>query len=594
MAYTLDQLNAASLDDACQMLDGLYEHTPWIAREALAQRPFASLAALKYAMTQVLARAGRDAQVALIHAHPELAGKAMVSQTLTAESTHEQSKAGLTQCTPEEFARIQQLNADYNAKFGWPFILAVRGPRGTGLNKSQIIAAFERRLHGHPDFELAECIRNIHRIAEIRLQDKFDAAPHTGNHVWDWHEALAQHSESPWAERGELTVTYLTPAHQACAQDIARTMRSVGCDEVHIDAVGNVVGRYHGAQQGAPYLLTGSHYDTVRNGGKYDGRLGVYVPLACIERLHQAGQRLPVGIEVVAFAEEEGQRYKATFLASGALVGDFNPAWLDQQDTQGITMQAAMQQAGHPGTMASILAIKRNAADYVGFIEVHIEQGPVLNELHLPLGVVTSINGSVRLMGEAVGMACHAGTTPMDRRADAACAVAELMLYVEQRAKQDGDSVGTVGMLNVPSGSINVVPGRCQFSLDLRAPSNSQRDALLADVTAATQRIAQQRGVHLQLEEIMRASAAPSHPQLQALWAQAVESLGLPAYTLPSGAGHDAMKLHDLMPQAMLFVRGENAGISHNPLESTSADDMELAVQAFWHVLHHLPSPLSA
>jgi beta-ureidopropionase / N-carbamoyl-L-amino-acid hydrolase len=594
MAYTLDQLNAASLDDACQMLDGLYEHTPWIAREALAQRPFASLAALKHAMTQVLGRAGREAQVALIRAHPELAGKAMVSQTLTAESTNEQSKAGLTQCTPNEFAKIQQLNADYNAKFGWPFILAVRGPRGTGLSKSQIIATFERRLHGHPDFELAECLRNIHRIAEIRLQDKFDAAPYTGNHVWDWHEALAQHSESPWAERGELTVTYLTPAHQACARDIADTMRSVGCDEVHIDAVGNVVGRYHGAQANRPYLLTGSHYDTVRNGGKYDGRLGIYVPLACIERLHQSGQRLPFGMEVVAFAEEEGQRYKATFLASGALVGDFNPAWLNQQDAQGTTMQAAMQQAGHPGTMESIQGLKRHAADYLGFIEVHIEQGPVLNELHLPLGVVSSINGSVRLVGEAVGMASHAGTTPMDRRADAACAVAELMLYVEQRAKHDGNSVGTVGMLNVPSGSINVVPGRCQFSIDLRAPTNAQRDALLADVLAAAQRIAAQRGVHLQLEETMRASAAPSHPKLQALWAQAVTSLGLPAYTLPSGAGHDAMKLHDLMPQAMLFVRGENSGISHNPLESTTADDMELAVQAFWHVLHHMPTSLSA
>lgn len=594
MATTLAQLNAASLDEACQMLDGLYEHTPWIAREALAQRPFASLAALKYALTQVLARAGREAQIALIRAHPELAGKAMVSHTLTAESTNEQNQAGLTQCTPEEFAKIQQLNADYNAKFGWPFILAVRGPRGTGLSKSHIIATFERRLHGHPDFELAECIRNIHRIAEIRLQDKFDAVPHTGNHVWDWHEALAQHSESPWAERGELTVTYLTPAHQACARDMANTMRSVGCDEVHIDAVGNVVGRYQGAQAHTPYLLTGSHYDTVRNGGKYDGRLGIYVPLACIERLHQSGQRLPFGIEVVAFAEEEGQRYKATFLASGALVGDFNPAWLTQQDAQGTTMQAAMQQAGHPGILESIQSIKRNAADYLGFMEVHIEQGPVLNELHLPLGVVSSINGSVRLMGEAVGMACHAGTTPMDRRADAACAVAELMLYVEQRALQDGDSVGTVGMLNVPSGSINVVPGRCQFSLDLRAPTNAQRDALLADVLAAAQRIAQQRGVHIQIEETMRASAAPSHPQLQALWAQAVSSLGLPAFTLPSGAGHDAMKLHDLMPQAMLFVRGENSGISHNPLESTTADDMELAVDAFWHVLHHMPSSLVA
>jgi N-carbamoyl-L-amino-acid hydrolase len=586
MALTLEQLNSASREEAAGMLDGLYEHSPWIAEQALNERPFQSLAHLKHAMCEVLAHAGREAQLGLIRAHPELAGKAMVTKTLTAESTNEQTKAGLTDCTPEEFAKIQKLNADYNAKFGWPFILAVRGPRGLGLNKAQIIEAFERRLHGHPDFELAECLRNIHRIVEIRLNDKFGVEPTLGHQVWDWQEKLAQHSDPGFAERGQLTVTYLTDAHRACAQRISHWMKDCGFDEVEIDAVGNVVGRYHPATPGQKYLLTGSHYDTVRNGGKYDGRLGIFVPMACVSELHRQGKRLPFGIEVVGFAEEEGQRYKATFLGSGALIGDFRAEWLDQQDADGITMRAAMQHAGL--CVDDIARIRRDPAQYLGFIEVHIEQGPVLNEVNIPLGVVTSINGSVRYLCEVIGTASHAGTTPMDRRRDAACAVAELALYMEQRAARDGDSVATIGQLQVPNGSINVVPGRCSFSLDLRAPTNAQRDALQADVLAQLQAICERRGVRCTVEETMRAAAAPSAPEWQARWERAVQTLGVPLFRLPSGAGHDAMKLHEVMPQAMLFVRGENAGISHNPLESSTSDDMQLAVDAFTHVLNQL------
>ncbi|HRM47379.1 MAG: 2-oxo-4-hydroxy-4-carboxy-5-ureidoimidazoline decarboxylase [Alicycliphilus sp.] len=586
MALTLEQLNRAPLPEATQMLDGLYEHTPWIAEQALAQRPFTSLAHLKHAMVRVLAAAPREAQLALVRAHPELAGKAMVSKTLTAESTNEQSKAGLTDCTPEEFARIQQLNSDYNARHGFPFILAVRGPRGLGLPKQEIIDTFARRLENPVDFELAEALRNIHRIVEIRLNDKFGFAPTLGNDVWDWQEKLSTHSDPGYAEKGQLTVTYLTDAHRACAQRISHWMRDCGFDEVEIDAVGNVVGRYHGAQPDAKYLLTGSHYDTVRNGGKYDGRLGIFVPMACVRELHRAGRRLPFGIEVVGFAEEEGQRYKATFLGSGALVGDFRAEWLEQKDADGITMRQAMQHAGL--CVDDIPKLKREAANYLGFVEVHIEQGPVLNELDIPLGVVTSINGSVRFVGEVCGMASHAGTTPMDRRRDAAAAVAELILYVEKRAAQDGDSVGTVGQLEVPSGSINVVPGRCRFSLDLRAPTNAQRDRLVHDIEAELQAICARRFVHYSLEETMRAAAAPSAPEWQQRWEKAVAALGVPLYRMPSGAGHDAMKLHELMPQAMLFTRGINSGISHNPLEATTSDDMQLAVDAFTHVLNQL------
>ncbi|MBK8665138.1 MAG: 2-oxo-4-hydroxy-4-carboxy-5-ureidoimidazoline decarboxylase [Burkholderiales bacterium] len=588
MPLTLDQLNAAPAAEAEQMLDGLYEHTPWIAAEALKARPFKSLAQLKRAMADVLARGTTEQHLALIRAHPELAGKAMVAKTLTAESTNEQGKAGLTECTPEEFARIQQLNADYNARFGFPFILAVRGPRGTGLNKQQIIDTFARRLANHPDFERAEALRNIHRIAEIRLADKFAADPALGNEVWDWHEQLAQHSDPGFAEAGQLTVTYLTDAHRACAAFISQTMREAGFDEVTQDAVGNVVGRYRAdpALENAKTLMTGSHFDTVRNGGKYDGRLGISVPVMCVRELHRAGRRLPFDIEVIGFAEEEGQRYKATFLGSGALIGQFNPAWLDQQDADGVTMRQAMQQAGL--AMDDIPKLKRDPSRYLGFVEVHIEQGPVLNELNLPLGIVTSINGSVRYLGEFIGQASHAGTTPMDRRRDAACAAAELALYIEQRAAQDGDSVATMGLLQVPNGSINVVPGRCAFSLDLRAPTDAQRDALDADVLAQIKQIAERRGVAYTLEETLRASAAPSDPAWQQRWERAVESLGLPLFRMPSGAGHDAMKLHEVMPQAMLFVRGENAGISHNPLESTHADDIELAVRAMQRLLDDL------
>jgi len=584
---TLNQLNAASQAEFTQWLDGTYEHSPWIAFQAWVQRPFKSLAQLKLALAEAVRNAGRAAQLALIRAHPELAGKAMVSKTLTAESTNEQGKAGLTDCTLEEFERIQQLNAGYNAKFGFPFILAVRGPRGLGLSKGEIIAAFARRLDNHPDFELAESLRNIHRIAEIRLNDKFGHSPDLGNQVWDWAEQLAAHSDPGYAERGELTVTYLTDAHRACARQLAEWMREdCGFDDVSIDAVGNVVGIFHGSDPQARRLLTGSHYDTVRNGGKYDGRLGILAPMACVRALHRQGRQLPFGIEVVGFAEEEGQRYKATFLGSGALTGQFDPAWLDQQDADGIAMRDAMAHAGL--SIDDIAKLKRDPAKYLGFAEVHIEQGPVLNASGLPLGIVTSINGSVRYLGEIIGMASHAGTTPMASRRDAATAAAELLLYVEKRGASQDQLVATVGMLEVPGGSINVVPGLAKFSLDIRATTNEVRDACAADIVQELQAICQRRGLHYRLEETLRAAAAPSAPEWQQRWERAVQALGLPVFRMPSGAGHDAMKLHEIMPQAMLFVRGLNAGISHNPLESITSDDADLCVRAFQNLLDQL------
>jgi N-carbamoyl-L-amino-acid hydrolase len=595
---TLDRLNASSHKDFAVRLAGTYEHSPWVVERAWPRGPFTTLAHLKRALVEVVSEADRDEQLALLNAHPELAGKAMAAGALTRESTDEQGQAGLTACTPAELATIARLNRTYRDRFGFPFMLAVRGPRGAGLAKAQIIATFERRLDNHPDFEFAEALRNVHRVAELRLDDRFASAPVLGQQAWDCAELLAQHSDPGFAENGQLTVTYLTDAHRACAVQLRRWMRECGFDEVRIDAVGNVVGVYRAgplpqAGEGEKRLLTGSHYDTVRNGGRYDGRLGIFVPMIAVRELHRAGKRLPFALELVAFAEEEGQRFKATFLGSGALVGQFDARWLDQRDADGVTMKEAMRHARLPASAAAIARLKRKPRDYLGFVEVHIEQGPVLNELGLPLGVVTSINGGVRFAGEVRGMASHAGTTPMTSRRDAAAAVAELAIYLENRAGRAPNLVGTMGMLEVPNGSTNVVPGRCRFTLDIRATTDAVRDDCVADVLAEARAICERRGVLLSLEETMRAAASPSAPAWQARWERAVAAAGLPVHRMPSGAGHDAMKIGEAMPQAMLFVRGENSGVSHNPLESTTADDMQLAIEAYMRMLEELAADAS-
>jgi N-carbamoyl-L-amino-acid hydrolase len=409
-----------------------------------------------------------------------------------------------------------------------------------------------------------------------------------GDTIMQWSEQIAQFSEPPWAKKGQLTVTYLTEAHLATGRSLSALMLEAGFDDVSTDAVGNIVGVYHGQSPTAPRLLTGSHYDTVRNGGKYDGRLGILVPIAAVRDLAQRKQRLPFGIEVIGFAEEEGQRYRATFLAASALTGSFDPAWLAQVDSDGITMQQAMQQAGLPGTLDSIFALKRDPNRYLGFVEVHIEQGPVLCEGSLPLGVVTSINAGIRATCKTIGMAAHAGTTPMLMRQDAMLAAAEISLMAEQRALVDADSVATVGQFQVPGGSINVIPGECAFTLDMRAPTDAQRDALVSDILKQAHAIAERRHVKFEYTEVMRAAAAPSALAWQQRWERAVAAVGQTVFKLNSGAGHDAMKLHTIMPQAMLFVRGGNRGISHNPLEIITAEDADLTVQAFIALLDDL------
>ncbi|MCG2586042.1 allantoate amidohydrolase [Massilia sp. TS11] len=569
---TLATLNSCSPADFVAALHGIYEHSPWIPERAAAARPFATPAALKLALQRVVEAASSEEQLGLIRAHPELAGKAAVRGELTAESTQEQAGAGLNQCSAEEYATLHRLNAEYNIKFGFPFILAVKGPDGQGLNRSQIIASFARRLQRQRDEEMAECLRQIHRIAELRLHDLLGLQRAFGDRVMQWAETLGALSDSSEG----LTCAYMSPAHRQTAEQLAAWMRAAGMD-VHIDAVGNVVGRYAGSDPTRPALLTGSHYDTVRDGGKYDGRLGILLPIAVVADLHARGERLPHCLEVIAFAEEEGVRFKSTFLGSHAITGRFDPALLDLCDAEGISMRSALTDAGHDPE--AIGAIARRPEQVAAFVEVHIEQGPVLLEQGLALGVVSAIAGSARYLVALEGVASHAGTTPMPMRRDAAAAAAEIVLLVEQRCSQAPALVGTVGQLQVPNGSVNVIPGHCQLSLDIRAADDAVREAAVEDVLNGIRRICAKRQITWQITPIVSAPAVPCAPRLMDQLGQAVERVGLPRYDLLSGAGHDAMAMAALTDVAMLFVRCGNGGISHNPLETMTNDDAELAGQ---------------
>jgi len=406
----------------------------------------------------------------------------------------------------------------------------------------------------------------------MAIEAAADAGGGFGARIIALADRLAQ-----WSEASDgLTCTYLTSTHRAVAAQLQEWMVSAGMATT-IDAAGNVVGRWAAADPAARALLLCSHYDTVRNAGKYDGRLGILVALVLVERLRALGVRLPFHLDVVAFSEEEGVRFSASFLGSSALAGRFDPALLERCDADGQTMAGVVRAAGLDP--AAISSLARRADTLAGYLEVHIEQGPVLLEEGLPVGVVSAIAGTVRRAITITGMAGHAGTVPMGRRHDAVAAAAELVLYVERRCAQGATLVGTVGRLTVPNGAINIIPGRCDLSLDVRAADDATRDAAMADIEGEIQRIAARRGVAIESQELQRTPAVKCSPRLQSLLAAAVSRQGIVPRYLPSGAGHDAMMFDGLTDVAMLFVRCGNGGVSHSPRETITAEDAEVAVR---------------
>jgi beta-ureidopropionase / N-carbamoyl-L-amino-acid hydrolase len=570
---SLDELNRLPPADFIVALGSLFEHSPWVPERVAVLRPFASGIDLHRAMCAAVMQAGADMQLALIRAHPELAGRAALGGGLTTASTVEQKGAGLSNCTAPQLQRLQALNAEYGTKFGFPFILAVKGH-----TPDTVIAALAERVNHDADQEREVALHEICRIARFRLTDLVDTP--LGASIIAMLEELATLSE----DEGALTCSYLTPTHIATANRIRDYMLAAGL-RTHIDAVGNVVGVLSGGPD-LKQVLTGSHYDTVINAGKYDGRLGIVLPIAVAGWLRRSGVQLPYSLEIIAFAEEEGVRFKSTFLGSRAIVGRFEPDILQRVDELGVTLAEAIRGVGRDA--AAIPAIARKPADVACFVEVHIEQGPVLLEANLPVGVVTGIAGSIRRMVKVKGLSGHAGTVPMGSRRDAAAAAAEIVLAVESRCSAEPGLVGTVGQLQVRGGAVNVIPGQCDLSIDIRSGKDASRDAADVAVAAEIDLIQARRRVTVEQIKVLEAPSVPCSPAIQDAWAASIERItGQPAKRLPSGAGHDAMMMANLTDIGMLFVRCGNGGISHHPSESLSADDADTAAKVFQDFLQH-------
>jgi allantoate deiminase len=370
---------------------------------------------------------------------------------------------------------------------------------------------------------------------------------------------------------GRLTRRFATPALAAAGETVRGWMEAAGMT-VRRDAIGNLTGRV--GDPGGRTLLIGSHLDTVRDAGRYDGALGVLIGIACIELLRDRETALPFALEVVGFADEEGARYGTSYLGSRTFVGGFEDGWLERQDADGVALRDALASFG--GSVDGLPGCRVDPAGLIGYYEVHIEQGPVLESEDQPLGVVTGIAGQTGATVTLSGVAGHAGTVPMALRRDALAAAAEWILAVETLARETDGLAATVGAVSVEPGAGNVIPGRVQLGLDLRHADDPVRAAAGSSLAQRAEEIAGARGLTVEWRSHEAAGVVLS-PELTETLAAAVTASGRRLVRLPSGAGHDAAMLSTITPAAMLFVRCAG-GISHNPAESVTLDDVAAAI----------------
>jgi allantoate deiminase len=385
-------------------------------------------------------------------------------------------------------------------------------------------------------------------------------------------------------EEGGLTRLYLSPAHRKAADLVLDWMRHAGMS-ARIDAVGSVIGRYEADRPNARTLILGSHIDTVRQAGAYDGNLGVVTAIEVVRRLHVEGRRAPFAIEVAAFGDEEGVRFPSTLGGSRALAGRLDPAILDERDAEGVSRREALVAFGCDPTRIAEEA--RHPRDVVGYVEAHIEQGPVLEAENQRVGIVTAINGASRGEVKLTGESGHAGAVPMSLRRDALAAAAAMVSAVESRAAMDQDLVATVGRLEIAHPATNTIPGAVAFTLDIRSPDDRARKAAVRDIVDRVEEIARGRGVHARIDIGYEATACRSDLHLSDALAAAVKRLGMTERRLPSGAGHDAMAFDGRIPFAMLFVRCRG-GVSHDPAEYASPDDIEIGARVLLDFIDHL------
>ena len=413
--------------------------------------------------------------------------------------------------------------------------------------------------------------------------DAESAGPDTlslGDEIVSRINQLAAISETP----AHLARIFLTREHRAAAELILTWMRSAAM-AAHLDPIGNVCGRYEGDRPGLPCLMLGSHYDTVRDAGKWDGPLGLITAISCVAELAKRGRRLPFAIEVIGFADEEGVRFASTLLGSRAVAGTFDESALGAKDTAGISLREALIEFGlDPGHIG---AAARTRRELLAYIELHIEQGPVLEAESLPVGVVTAIAGATRLAARLTGMAGHAGTVPMLLRRDALAGAAECIGAIEEFCRTDqGGLVGTVGYIHATPGATNVIPGQVSFTIDIRAPTDAHRKRAVTDIVRQIEAIVKRRKLALQLDVTHENRTVPCAPWLKQQVAEAIAAEGLRVLELPSGAGHDGMAMIDIADVGMVFVRCRG-GISHHPDEHVETADADAGARVLLRLIEN-------
>ena len=575
LPISLHDVNRLAKDAFVERFGDIAEHAQWVAAEAADRRPFLSPDAMIAAFTDAVERADEKRQRALLLAHPDLAGKAAIAGDLTKESLSEQAGAGLDKLTPEEFARLTKMNAAYRDRHGIPFIFAVRG-----ATKHDIFRGFQGRLGNPPDVEFKAALDQVARIIRFRLEDRVTAMSETeriGMRAQAMIDALAMIT----AEDGKLTRLYLTPEHKRAAMLVGEWMRRAGLT-VRMDAAGTMHGLLAAGKSGPrakKRLLVGSHIDTVIDAGRFDGNLGVVAGILAVEELRARNVALPFELEVLAFGDEEGVRYTKTLSTSSTIAGIVEPGVLELVDANGMTMRAALAEFG--GDPDHLTAEAYHRADVLGYLEVHIEQGPVLEMAGDALGVVSAIASQGRYRLHVRGEAGHAGTVPMALRHDALAGAAEVIATAEEisRKGEKASLVATVGEIKVTPGASNVIPGMAEFSLDVRAADDATRTAAAMEIRQRARQIGARRGLVIGMETVHEKPVAMTAPRLKRAIAAAIAAVaGKPPREMMSGAGHDGQAMIRLTDIGMIFVRCR-AGISHNPLEFVSVADMGLAIE---------------
>jgi OHCU decarboxylase len=572
----LHDVNRMDEDAFVETFGDVAEHAPWVAAEAAKLRPFLSPDAMTAAFIDAVERADEKRQRALLLAHPDLAGKAAIAGDLTKESRNEQAGAGLDKLTPEEFDRFTKMNAAYRDRHGIPFIVAVRG-----ATKHDIFRGFQGRLGNPPDVEFKAALGEVARIIRFRIEDRVTAMSDT-ERIGMRAQAMIDALATITAEEGKLTRLYLTPEHKRAATLVGEWMRRAGL-VVRMDAAGTMHGLLAAGRDGPrakKRLLVGSHIDTVVDAGRFDGNLGVVAGVLAVEELRARGIALPFQLEILAFGDEEGVRYSKTLSTSSAIAGVVEPSVLDLVDASGTTMRAALAEFG--GDPDHITSEAYPRADVLGYLEVHIEQGPVLERAGEALGIVSAIASQGRYRLHVRGEAGHAGTVPMDMRHDALAGAAEVIAFAEEIARKGEKTslVATVGEIKVTPGASNVIPGTAELSLDVRAADDATRTAAATEIRQQTRQIGARRGLVIGMEAVHEKPVAVTAPRLKKAIATAIAGvIGKRPREMMSGAGHDGQAMIRLTDIGMIFVRCR-AGISHNPLEYVSPADMGLAIEA--------------